>query len=437
MNKIPKGYKQTDIGVIPAEWDVRSLKELFELKNGVNTDKRNYGFGIKFINVLEVIKKDILYYEDIPGFISLSSGTIKNYLVKKGDILFNRTSETQEEIGLTAVYFDDKEVVFGGFVIRGRPIDNSINHSYSKYAFSSKIVRKEIIKRGQGVIRANIGQGDLYKVQIPLPPLSEQSAIAEALSDVDGLISALDGLIAKKRNIKQGTMQELLTGKRRLPGLSKSGKYKKTEVGILPEDWLTCDFIDSVGKYIDYRGRTPKKMGMGWGGGEILALSANNVEMGKINLEKEANYCSEILYKKWMQHGDCENGDVLLTMEAPLGNVAQIPDNNKYVLSQRVLLIRPNVFILKDYFSYFLKSKYFQNQLIINSSGTTAQGIQRKKLDKIRIFYPSSILEQSAIAAILSDMDAEIEQLEHKRDKYKQAKQGMMQELLTGKTRLI
>ncbi len=217
-----------------------------------------------------------------------------------------------------------------------------------------------------------------------------------------------------------------------MPALTKiiPKGYKQTEIGVIPVDWDVSNFNGIVEKYIDYRGRTPKKLGMDWGGGDILALSANNVQMGKIDTDKEAYFGSFDLYKKWMVQGECEEGDVLLTMEAPLGNVAQIPDNRKYILSQRVLLIKPNKKITKNYLAKLLISPHFQNELFKNASGSTAQGIQRQKLDNIEIFFPESINEQNAIAAALSDIDSLIEKTDSLIEKKKAIKQGVMQELL-------
>lgn len=212
--------------------------------------------------------------------------------------------------------------------------------------------------------------------------------------------------------------------------------YKQTEVGVIPVDWDTSPFVEIVEKYIDYRGRTPKKIGLDWGGGDILALSANNVQMGKIDLNKEAYFGSSELYKKWMVQGECEKDDVILTMEAPLGNVAQIPDDKKYILSQRVILIKPNNKLTKNYLAKLLAGSHFQNELLKNASGSTAQGIQRKKLDKIVLFFPTSLQEQSSIATALSDIDLLIKKLEKLIDKKKNIKQGAMQELLTGNRRL-
>ena len=212
--------------------------------------------------------------------------------------------------------------------------------------------------------------------------------------------------------------------------------YEQTEIGVIPEDWKVMPFIEAVGSYIDYRGRTPRKLGLSWGGGDILALSANNVQMGRIDPDKEAYFGSEELYRKWMIQGECEAGDVLLTMEAPLGNVAQIPDSKRYILSQRVLLIKPRNWLHRDFLTHYMKGFVFQKQLSLNSTGSTAKGIQRRTLDDILIGLPPTRAEQEAIAEALGDADAFIESLERLVAKKRQLKQGAMQELLTGKKRL-
>lgn len=198
-----------------------------DFRNGVNADKDAYGRGTPFINVLEVITRTHLRDSDIPGRVALPSSLVDSYKVHRGDILFNRTSETQEEVGLASVYLGDGTVVFGGFVIRGRGRGAAIDAVYSGYAFRSPIIRSQLISKGQGAVRANIGQQELSKVLAVLPPLSEQRAIAAALSDVDALISTLDKLIAKKRAVKTAAMQQLLTGKQRLPSFSGEWEVKR------------------------------------------------------------------------------------------------------------------------------------------------------------------------------------------------------------------
>jgi type I restriction enzyme S subunit len=198
------------------EWEPRQLGGLLDFQNGVNAGKEAYGRGIPFINVLEVVENTHIEVTDIPGRVDVPSETRNKYSVQSGDILFNRTSETREEVGLASTYIGDEPVLFGGFVIRGRPVGNELNQAYAGYALRAPSVRKQIISSGQGAIRSNIGQQRLAKVEIPLPSLDEQRAIAEVLSDMDAEIEAWETRRAKTEAVKTGMMQELLTGKTRL-----------------------------------------------------------------------------------------------------------------------------------------------------------------------------------------------------------------------------
>jgi type I restriction enzyme S subunit len=206
--------------------------------------------------------------------------------------------------------------------------------------------------------------------------------------------------------------------------------HKRTDAGLIPSDWTDTHFKECVQSYIDYRGRTPRKLGLDWGGGDILALSANNVQMGRIDQAREANYGSEELYRKWMTQGECERGDIVLTMEAPLGNVAQIPDSRRYILSQRVLLVKPTANVRRDFLACYMRGTGFQRLLTLNATGSTAQGIQRKRLDELPVGIPPRVLEQDAIAETLSDADALIESLEQLIAKKRLIKHGAMQKLL-------
>jgi type I restriction enzyme S subunit len=212
--------------------------------------------------------------------------------------------------------------------------------------------------------------------------------------------------------------------------------YQLTEVGVIPQDWETPSIFEAAPKIIDYRGRTPRKLGMDWGGGEIAALSARNVKMGFIDFDEECNLGSEALYKRWMTNGDTERGDIVFTTEAPLGNVALIPDDRRYILSQRTILLKTDPARAYSPFLYQLMlSDGFQELLAENASGSTAQGIQRKKFETLRVACPP-LPEQRAIAAVLSDVDALLAGLDRLITKKRDLKQAAMQQLLTGQTRL-
>lgn len=200
--------------------------------------------------------------------------------------------------------------------------------------------------------------------------------------------------------------------------------------------WPHIPIVDGVEQIMDFRGRTPKKLGMDWGGGDIPAISARNVRMGHIDFAEDYYLASIELYRRWMTHGDMELGDALITTEAPLGNVASVPDGRQYILSQRVVLLRPKPDCFhKGFFLYALQAREFQRLLRENASGSTALGIQRKRLERLELPKPS-IDEQSRIASVLADTDDLLDSLKHLIVKKRAIKQGMMQELLTGRTRL-
>lgn len=212
--------------------------------------------------------------------------------------------------------------------------------------------------------------------------------------------------------------------------------YKQTEVGVIPEDWETDSMLRISRQIMDYRGRTPKKLGMDWGGGDIPALSAGNVKMGFIDFNAECYFGSEALYGRWMTRGDVAKDDILFTTEAPLGNVALVPDDRKYILSQRTILLQIHQERASSRFLFqTLLSDGFQRMLADYSSGSTAKGIQRKKFEQLCVANPP-LPEQRAIAAALSDVDALLSGLERLIAKKRDLKQAAMQQLLTGQTRL-
>lgn len=209
-------FKDSPIGRIPESWKVKQLGDLFSFKNGVNAGKESYGKGIKFINISEILSKSFMEYKDIPGQVDISDKEIENNLVEKGDILFNRTSETPEELGMTSVYLSDDPVVFGGFVIRGKPLNDYLDLNFKRYCFHSNSLRGQTVNLGQGAVRANIGQESLSKILMAVPPLDEQKSIAKVLVGIDDSIFEKSKVLRAKKLLKKGIMQDLLTGKVRV-----------------------------------------------------------------------------------------------------------------------------------------------------------------------------------------------------------------------------
>lgn len=200
----------------PREWIACTLGDLFTFKNGLNGEKALYGSGVKFVNVMDIFRARTLRHKDIAGSMFVTPKQLAEYGVKKGDVLFNRTSEIDDEIAISTVYLDDTPAVFGGFVIRARPRADVLDVGFSVYAFQSPSIRRAMVRLGQGGIRSNIGQGDLATVRLLLPPLAEQAKIATVLASEDRTIETLEDKVGALRREKAALMQQLLTGKRRL-----------------------------------------------------------------------------------------------------------------------------------------------------------------------------------------------------------------------------
>lgn len=171
--------------------------------------------------------------------------------------------------------------------------------------------------------------------------------------------------------------------------------------------WEQRKFFDNIEKVIDFRGRTPKKLGMKWSNEGYVALSALNVKDGYIDFTADVHYANKDLYDKWMVGNDLYKGQVLFTTEAPMGNVAQIPDNQKYVLSQRTIAF--DVFrnkITNDFLAVLLRSQNVQHKLKSLASGGTAQGVSQKSLSQLKVTVPTRINEQQKIGEFFKQLDS-------------------------------
>ncbi len=205
------------LGYIPKDWQVKKLGYVFKFKNGVNADSSSYGKGLKFINVKETINTDFILEKDIEGSVNVPESIIKENLLQKGDVLFNRTSETAEEIALSTVYYDDAKALFGGFVIRGRQITNDLDLDFKRYCFQSYEIRKQIISFASGSIRKNIAQTNLKDVYLTFPNIDEQKQISKYLDEkiktFDNTIEKTKQSITKLKQAKESLISEAVTGK--------------------------------------------------------------------------------------------------------------------------------------------------------------------------------------------------------------------------------
>ena len=299
-----------------------------------------------------------------------------------------------------------------------------INPTYFYKYFQWDEFQQKIIDDTQGGAMKNLVGMDIFKkAPIVLPEMKEQTAIAEALSDIDSLIFSMQKLIEKKKAIKQGALQELLTGKKRLPGFN--------------EEWEELNFAESA----------KLKARIGWQGlttseylqsGYAYLITGTDFHNGRIKWET-CHFVDEKRYKQDLNI-QIKKHDILLTKDGTIGKVAYISNVQKpTTLNSGVFVIRP---AKEDSFDpnfvyHILNSFLFDNFLAKLSAGSTINHLYQKDFVDFTFKAPSELVEQQAIAQVLSDMDSEIDQLEKKLAKYQQIKQGMMQELLTGRIRLV
>lgn len=389
------GYKHTPLGWIPEDWEVKELGEIFSFKNGINATKEAYGNGTKFINVMEVIYNEQITADIIPGSVKITEKQKTEYSVRNGDMLFNRTSETTDEIGLAAVYNDDEEVVYGGFVIRGREKYPAINNDFKRYCFRSQLVRNLIIKGGQGAVRSNIGQGDLQKVIVPLPPFSEQRRIATILSTWDAGIAQEQQLIDALQTRHRALMQQLLSGKKRLKGFK--GEWKEMRLGdvskISKGKALSANEIKD-GKYpVIAGGKTSPYTHNAFTHENIITVSASGAYAGFVSFHD---------YKIWAS--DC-------SVIEQINGLSDI-----YYLKYQCMLKQDALYKLQ--------------------AGGAQPHVFPKDINKLEILFHSNLKEQTAIANILNTSEKEIHTHRRRLAALQQQKKGLMQVLLTGKVRV-
>lgn len=213
-------------------------------------------------------------------------------------------------------------------------------------------------------------------------------------------------------------------------------RFRKDDGSEFPE-WEEKTLFDVLDNVVDFRGRTPKKLGMDWSSEktDYLALSALNVKMGYIDDSVDPHYGDSILYHRWMNGKELYKGEVLFTTEAPMGNIAQVPDDKPYILSQRVIALIPvKAVICEDFLCCVLQSGIVQLNLKTLATGGTAQGISQKSLEKLRLTFPS-LPEQKKIASFLSTIDEIIQSTESELNAWQERKKGVMQKIFNREVR--
>ena len=415
----------------PKDWRIVLLSELSieGFQNGLFYEVARKNKGIPIINVGDLYKSSPIANDKLELF-NATAEEIKRYQVFNGDLFFTRSSIVPSGIAFCNWYrcSEKKAVVFDSHVVRFKTNTDVVNPMYLYLACIRPDARKYFLANAKTATMTTIDQTVLGRCPIPYPALKEQTAIAEAVSDADNLIFYLQKLIEKKKAIKQGSIQELLTGQKRLPGFSVEWSEAPFAnlFDFLPTNAFTRDQMTDNGtiQNVHY--------------GDILTKYGACLDMAKTDVP----YLLEsVSVRKYSESSYVREGDVIIAdtaEDSTTGKCVELVNVHGKVLSgQHTMLCRPKITFAPKFLGYYMNAECFHNQMLPFITGIKVSSISKANISTLVLKYPTLVEEQQAIAQVFSDMDDEIAQLEKKLAKYQQIKQGMMQELLTGRIRLV
>ena len=422
-----QGYKHTELGVIPESWGTVAFNKCFKILSNNTLSRaelsdeegsvKNIHYGdilVKYDNVLNCATERISYIRDV-------NKTKNCMFLANGDLVIADTAE-DETVGkaVEIINVGEQKVVSGLHTIPCRPtFPDMFADGWLGYYINHSIYHDQLLPFITGTKVSAISKSAIAGTRILVPPMEEQERIAEALSDVVGMISSLEKLIAKKKAIKQGTMQELLTGKKRLPGFI--GEWNKKKLSDCTER-IIVGLATSVTQYYREQGAVIFRN---------LNILPNKLDDSDI-LFLDPDFANSCPNKK------IKTDDVLTVHTGYVGISCLVPEKYDGALTFTTLITTTKKHILiPRYLMVHLNSELGNKMIEMLQAGGGRNNLNVSDFEQYEIHFPKDTKEQNAIASVLFDMDNEIEALEKKLAKARQVKRGMMQQLLTGKIRLI
>ncbi len=410
-------YKETEIGIIPLDWDVAIFGDKVKIyRGGSPRPITNYlttsNAGVNWIKIGDV-KSGEKYINKTEEKI-IPEGVSKSREVFSGDFILSNSMS----FGRPYILNIDGCIHDGWLTIQS--YNEFFDKEYLYYLLSSDMVFAQYISMAAGSSVKNLNKDKVSSLIVSIPAKCEQQKIAESLSNMDNLISSLEKLIEKKKAIKQGAMQELLTGKKRLPGFCGEIEYKP--IKVLCEIFADGDWIESKDQSSD----------------GIRLIQTGNIGVGKyLDKDDKQRFISEDTFKKLNCLEIFENDVLVSRLPEPAGRACILPSSSK----RRITAVDCTIIRFTNYnpvlFVAYSQTKEYRNNVDMAMAGSTRQRISRKELGEIPIPVFPTNEEQNAVASIFSNMDTEITALEQKLAKCQKIKQGMMQQLLMGKIRLV
>jgi type I restriction enzyme, S subunit len=417
--KTRPGYKHTELGWIPEEWELKTYDEIFtflptatysraELSDNQDVGYVHYGdIHTKYNFHLDVSNSPLP---------SITKEKLKSYpILQDGDLIMADASEDYEGVGKSVEIknIGNQRVISGLHTFLLRDKQKRTVNGFKGYIHSNQIVKKQFYDYATGMKVYGVSKNNLKKIFVPLPPLPEQQAIATALSDMDAYIRSLEQLIEKKKAIKQAAMQELLTPK---------------------EDWAVRKLTD-----VCWFQEGPGLRNWQFTKSGIKVVNVTNLENGKLNLSKTDRHISIEEFQKMYKHFEIESGDILMASSGNSYSKVAVtrPQDLPLLMNTSVIRFKPLKGTDYGFLLIFLRSDSFKSQIDLLITGGAQPNFGPFHLKRIELNIPNSTIEQSRISESILSFENEIESIENQLSKSISLKQAMMQDLLTGKVRLV
>ena len=414
MTKPKLRFKDKNGNAYP-EWEENLLGDIGELRNGIAKGSEFFGHGHKFINLQDVFGKDCLYNDDY-DLVETSEKERQLNDLKKGDVIFVRSSVKPSGVGLPSVVMEDlKDTVFSGFLIRFREHKLCLNLLYKRYCFIVDSFRREVLKRSSSSANTNINQDNLANIKLKIPCLEEQEKIAGFLSKVDELINECEGEVKDLEEQKKGLMQKIF---------SQQIRFKDSNNDPYP-DWKEKKIEDiatlTSSKRIHASDYVPKGIPF-YRGKEITELKTNK----KIS---ELLYISEDIYDEYkMKYGAPQKNDILVTAVGTLGNVWAVDNEYPFYFKDGNLIWFKYVKENSKFIEYLLLSPKGKKKLLNSAIGSNQKALTIVGINKLHFKFPCQE-EQEKIAKVLSKIDELIEEKKELLSDWQQFKKGLLQQM--------
>ena len=381
------------------EWEEHGLSELLDFKNGLNPKPDKFGKGIKFISVMDILNNAVITYDNIKASVEVTEKELSDFSVEKGDLLFQRSSETLEDVGRANVYMDDKTAVFGGFVIRGKK-NGEYNPLFFRYLLASPFARKKVIPMGAGAQHFNIGQEGLSKVNLYFAPPKEQDKIARLLSLLDERIATQTKIIDRLQTLIKGINKHVFT--------SNGVNYKLEELCEIRSGYSGNQLTSKRGLKVS----------------RIETISGHKVNMERVGyvapFESSENYRLQV-------------GDILfsnINSVEYIGNTAFIDKDYNLYHGMNLLRLIPNYKVVMPFYLYLL----FNTNRVLNrfkticNKAVSQASINQTELGKIVIQIPDKNA-QKQICELYQALYAKLESEKYTNSLFQNQKQYLLRQM--------